>query len=177
MPRRYKHKREPLTQDQCNKLSNACETMQEKLVVWTLLDTGLRVEEFCNLEKENIDWSNHRITVFGKNTTGDGKGKKRRQVPMSDRVKPLLEQWIASNDKIGFTTRTAENVVRRVANRCCIGKCCPHVLRHSFAVNSLDRGVPLPALQKILGHEDMLTTAIYLNVSNGEALRMYREKW
>ena len=176
MPRKYKHKREPLTLDDCNRLSNACSTMKDKLVVWTLLDTGLRVEEFCNMQKDNIDWQRHQIVVFGKNTTGGP--KKRRTVPMSDRVKPILESWIAANDKIGFTTKSAWETVRRVAQKAMVGqKCCPHVLRHSFAVNSLDKGIPLPALQKILGHEDLATTAIYLNLSNGEALRMYREKW
>ncbi len=177
MPRRYQHKREPLTLEDCNRMANACEVIKEKLVVWTLLDTGLRVEEFCNMNKNNIDWQRHQITVYGKNTTGTG-GKKKRTVPMSDRVKPLLEAWIAANDCIGFTTKTAWAIVKRVAQKAKVQqKVSPHVLRHSFAVNSLDKGIALPALQKILGHEDLMTTAIYLNLSSGEALRQYREKW
>lgn len=176
MPRRYQHKREPLTLDDCNKIANACSTMKEKLVVWTLLDTGLRVEEFCNMKKENIDWQRHSITVYGKNTKGGA--KKRRMVPMTPRVKPILEAWIGANDCIGFTVKTAWQTVKDVARKAMIGqKCSPHVLRHSFAVNSLEKGVPLPALQKIMGHEDLMTTAIYLNSSNAEALRVYQEKW
>ncbi len=175
MPRKYKHTREPLTLYDQTRLANACENIKEKLVVWTLLDTGLRVEEFCHMTKVNIDWSNHKITVYGKNTKGGD--KKRRDVPMSDRVRPLLEGWIAQNDCIGMDTKTAYNIVRRVASRCAIGKCSPHVLRHSFAVNSLEKGIPLPALQKVLGHEDMATTAVYLDLSNGEAIRIYRDKW
>ena len=174
MPRK-RHKREPLILEDQNKLANACDTIQEKLVVWTLLDTGLRVEEFCNMKKENIDWNRHQITVYGKNTLGGE--KKRRTVGMTPRVRPLLEAWIAMNDCIGFTVRTAENIVARVAKRAGVIKCCPHVLRHSFAVTSLEKGVPLPHLQQLLGHEDLMTTAIYLNVSNSEALRVYREKW
>jgi integrase/recombinase XerD len=45
MPR-YQYKREPLTQDEANRLANACQTHEEKLVIWTLLDTGLRVAEW-----------------------------------------------------------------------------------------------------------------------------------
>jgi integrase/recombinase XerD len=149
--------------------------MKEKLVIWTLLDTGLRVEEFCNMDKNNINWNRHEITVYGKNTAGGD--KKRRTVGMTPRVRPLLEAWIAMNDCIGFTPRTAENIVKRVARRANVIKCCPHVLRHSYAVTSLEKGVPLPHLQQLLGHEDLMTTAIYLNVSNSEALRVYREKW
>lgn len=175
MPRKYVHKREPLILEDQNKLANACSTMKEKLVVWTLLDTGLRVEEFCNIRKENIDWNRHRIVVWGKNTKGGE--KKRREVNMSNRVKPILEAWIASNDCVGFTTRTAENIVARVAKKAGVIKCSPHVLRHSFAVTSLEKGIPLPALQRMLGHEDLMTTAIYLNLSNSESLRIYQEKW
>ena len=45
----YQYKREPLTPDEANRLANACEHYREKLVVWTLLDTGLRVSELANL--------------------------------------------------------------------------------------------------------------------------------
>jgi integrase/recombinase XerD len=46
----YQHRREPLTQAEANRLTNACETHQEQVIVWTLLDTGLRVAEMANLK-------------------------------------------------------------------------------------------------------------------------------
>ncbi|GAG62413.1 unnamed protein product [marine sediment metagenome] len=36
----YQHKREPLNNDEVNKLINACNTFWEKFVIWTFLDTG-----------------------------------------------------------------------------------------------------------------------------------------
>lgn len=51
----YQYKREPLTQEEANHLANACQTHKEKLVVWTLLDTGLRVSELASLTKANLD--------------------------------------------------------------------------------------------------------------------------
>ena len=39
------YKREPLDDAQIDQLVNACETFREKLIVWTLLDTGLRVSD------------------------------------------------------------------------------------------------------------------------------------
>ena len=45
---RYQYKREPLTADEATRLANACNPHEEKLVVWVLLDTGLRVSEFAN---------------------------------------------------------------------------------------------------------------------------------
>ena len=38
----YQYKRDPLTPDEANRLASACETHQERLIVWTLLDTGSR---------------------------------------------------------------------------------------------------------------------------------------
>jgi len=48
----YQYKREPLTQDEATRLANAATTHQEKLIVWTLLDTGLRVSELAHLSKD-----------------------------------------------------------------------------------------------------------------------------
>jgi len=38
----------------------------------------------------------------------------------------------------------------------------PHLLRHSFAIWSLDNGVPVGNLQDQLGHASLATTGIYL---------------
>ncbi len=61
----YQYKREPLTADEANRLADACKTHEEKLVIWTLLDTGLRVSEFANLKRDNLDWQQHRLRVYG----------------------------------------------------------------------------------------------------------------
>ncbi len=61
---RYQYKREPLTGDEATRLANACNPHEEKLVVWTLLDTGLRVSELANLKRANLDWQTHRLMVY-----------------------------------------------------------------------------------------------------------------
>ncbi len=52
----YQYKREPLIQEEATRLARACKSHEERLVVWTLLDTGLRVVEFSSLSRDNIDW-------------------------------------------------------------------------------------------------------------------------
>ena len=47
----YQYVREPLTAEESDRRSNACETPTERLVVWTLFDTGLRVGELCDLSQ------------------------------------------------------------------------------------------------------------------------------
>jgi integrase/recombinase XerD len=71
-----------------------------------------------------------------------------------------------------------QRIIKRVANQAKVQRpCSPHVLRHTFAVTALQKGVSLAALQRILGHDNLATTAIYLNLSNEEALREFRAKW
>ena len=62
----YQYKREPLNNDEVDKLTNSCDTFREKFVIWTLLDTGLRLSEFADLKKENIQWQERRLVIYGK---------------------------------------------------------------------------------------------------------------
>jgi site-specific recombinase XerD len=84
----YQYVREPLTVEESDRLSNACETPTERLVVWTLLDTRLRVSELCVLSTKNVLWQQRQLRVKGK---GGPRGKKTkvRVVPMSNRVRAL----------------------------------------------------------------------------------------
>ena len=104
---RYQYKREPLTADEANRLANACQTHEEKLVVWTLLDTGLRVAELANLTKDNLDWQQHRLMIYGKGGPY-GKLSKRRVIPLSARIQPLLEGHLSLLDTTGIGVRTIQ---------------------------------------------------------------------
>ena len=53
----------------------------------------------------------------------------------------------------------------------------PHVLRHKFSVASIQKGISLRALQKVLGHDTLSTTEIYLNISPEEVIKEYQNKW
>ena len=174
----YQYRREPLTAEEEDKLVNACETHQEKLVVWTLLDTGLRVSELANLVPDRVLWQEKRIMVYGKGGPF-GKKTKRRIVPLTDRTKKLLEvQFTTSNDGIGMSTRTIQRIITRVANRAMVTKkVTPHTLRHTFAVRCIQKGISTRALQEFLGHDHLETTEIYLNLSPEEALGEFYRKW
>ena len=81
------------------------------MLIWTLLDTGLRVSEFTSLLRDNIDWQGGKLIIFGKGGPYGSKTK-RRIVPMSNRVRPMLESFFAMHDNIGYTPRRAQQIVK-----------------------------------------------------------------
>jgi integrase/recombinase XerD len=107
-----------------------------------------------------------------------GNASKRRIIPLSPRVQPILEAHFAINKTFGWSVRTIQRVLKVVANRARIRRTVtPHVLRHTFAVTAIQKGISLPALQRLLGHDRLTTTEIYLNLSPEDVLREFREKW
>ena len=172
----YQFVREPLRAEDADQLSHVCETPEEKLVVWTLLDTGLRVSELCALTPQNIQWQQRAIRVKGKGGPY-GKKSKQRVVPMSPRVRAILEPYFALHQKWFVGARQVQKIVKRVANRARLSQdVTPHVLRHTWATLALQKGMSLAAVQKILGHDRLTTTAIYLNLTDGHVLEGYEAK-
>lgn len=173
----YQYKREPLTEDEANRLALACQNHDERMIIWTLLNTGLRISELVSLKKENIDWQNHRLIIFGKGGRFGSKTK-RRIVPMSNRIQGLLEGHFSIYDTLCLKTRTIQRMVHEIATRAGISKSItPHVLRHTFAVTALKKGINLPSLMRILGHNNLNTTQIYLNLSGEDVIKEFRDKW
>ena|SRR6266446_2881896 len=48
-------------------------------------------------------------------------------------------------------------------------------VRHTFAVAAVQKGLSLPALQRLLGHDRLTTTEIYWNLSPEDVIRKFRE--
>ncbi len=171
----YQYKKDPLSVEESDRLVNAGESFQEKLVIFTLLDTGLRVAEFAGLTKDSILWQERRIVVFGKGGIY-GKKSKRRVVPMTVRVRRVLEHRFALENDTGMSKRTVQRIVKRVANRAGISKpVTPHVLRHTFGVTCIRREMSIVTVQRILGHDRIETTMIYLNLLPEDVMRDFEE--
>jgi integrase/recombinase XerD len=169
--------REPLTIQEADAMCQACENFQEKLIIWTLLDTGLRVAELCDLTSQQIQWQQKIIRVSGKGGSY-GKLSKKRVVPLSNRVISLFEHYFAIHDKWPVGARQVQKIVKLVANKAKITQTVtPHILRHTFATLALQKGISLAAVQKILGHDRLTTTSIYLNFTDTHILEEYSRKW
>jgi integrase/recombinase XerD len=162
----YRYVREPLTAHESDRFSSARETTTERLVVWTLLDTGLRVGALCGLTPRNVLWHQRQLRIKGK-PGSHGKRAKVRVVPMSHRVRTLLEHHFALEKAFPVKVRRAQDIVRAVAYRAGITRdVSPHILQRTFATTALQKGIGLPTVQKILDHDRLATTAIDLNFTD-----------
>ena len=169
------YKRIPLPESEQMLLENACKDIQDKLLVMTLLDTGIRINEFCMLTKEDIDWQNDDIRILHGKGGAFGQASKHRTVPMTERVKILFRTWFSISDMMPFGVRGAQRRLKNIAKRAGImQKATPHVLRHTFAVRFLKKTHDLRALQLILGHDNLQTTQIYLSYSASDVKEAYK---
>ena len=94
------------------------------------------------------------------------------------RVRTLLEHHFALEKAFPVKVRRTQDIVRAVADRAGITRdVSPHILRHTFATTALQKGISLPTVQKILGHDRLATTAIYLNFTDVHIQEEFERKW
>lgn len=130
--------------------------------------TGLRVSEVCSLDVETVlDYSKgHRVMTFVQ------KGGEVVSVPQPAVVARAIDRVVDGRtsgplllrrDGSRMTRTSADRVVKRLARKAGITMTVsPHTFRHTFAVCSIDAGVPLREVQLSLRHRDISTTvAIY----------------
>lgn len=174
----YVFSREPLTTENQDKLSNACESVKEKLIIWTLLDTGLRISELTNLTDKDILWQEKALRV-SKGKSGPYGGPRKRVVPLvAERSRRLLENYFADHTEWFVKKRQTSDIITAVANRAKITqKVSAHVLRHTYACNCLQKNISLASLSKVMGHASIAITNIYLQFTNVHINEEYQRKW
>jgi len=106
-----------------------------------------------------------------------------RAVPIPDALVELLRQAVTqagSSARVwNFSRPTGYRLVKDCMARAGVtgGMASPKGLRHGFAVACLAQKIPLPTVQKWLGHARMETTAIYLEVSGDEERELAKRLW
>lgn len=129
------------------------------ILLMAMVRTGMRVSEIVKLKKKDIADNTIMVRL--------GKGNKDRVIPLESELSNLLGLFCDSlkpNTKLfPLTQRQVRNIVYKYAPAGL--EIHPHTLRHSFAVHCLKNGMNIRNLQKILGHNNLTTTQVYLDVT------------
>lgn len=96
----------------------------------------------------------------------------------SGRMRRLQNQWYKDPDFVHesnhMDTSSFEGVVREIGKRADVPNTHPHRFRRTGATMALRNGMPLIQVSKLLGHENIGTTQIYLDISDEELQQAHR---
>lgn len=178
--------RMPFTEEEMEKMRNACLDLRERAMLEFLFSTACRVSEMQALNRSDINFERKEVKVFGK-------GQKERIVYLNAKAVLYLSEYLATrtddcealfaglrfNSKNQFYRLGVSGVelaIRRLGKRADVKSAHPHRFRHTAATLALKRGMPIEQLRLMLGHENIDTTLIYAKV-NDSTLRMNHEKY
>ena len=158
-------------------------------IITMMLDTGLRCSEICNLDLDDVDLEDLSALVIG------GKGEKDRTVLFTNATSDALDAWrpirnarlknctrekdlrslFFSSRSRRLNPRSVQKLLDRIADASDIPRTrlSPHVLRHSFATGLLERGADLVTIQRLLGHANISTTRVYLEIGDQTLREIY----
>ena len=158
-------------------------------IITMMLDTGLRCSEICNLDLDDVDLEDLSALVIG------GKGEKDRTVLFTNATLDALDAWrpirnarlkncireedmrslFFSSRSRRLNPRSVQKLLDRIADASDIPRTrlSPHVLRHSFATGLLERGADLVTIQRLLGHANISTTRVYLEIGDQTLREIY----
>ncbi len=134
-------------------------------------ESGLRISEIVNLKKADIDIEKKQIRVnMGKNS--------------KDRIVTLPRSWQPHHINyipLPCKQRALQKALVAAAERSGLKARKPtvhfHSLRHGFATHCIRCRVDINHVQKLMGHEDVQTTSVYINLAPQEAIDDYTKKF
>lgn len=194
--KKVKTKKEAFTEFEVEKLRNACNNTWEKALVEALLSTGCRVTELINIKINDIN--KDELIVHGK-------GEKDRTVYLNAKAIIAIErylndrkdnnpylfpggffacpgknysEWYKYPDRVDIERHTDQSTVeakvRRLGKKAGV-KAHPHKFRRTCATFALRRGMPIEQVSRMLGHEDISTTQIYLDLSEEDLKNAHKK--
>lgn len=158
-----------ISQEEWRELMKHTLKIHHKVAFLLGFEAGLRISEITHLEARDIDYSRKSILVR------QGKGGKDRVVPLPKGFRATFLQHLPM--KCGV--RALERAFKGAAKRSKLLEIKPtlhfHSLRHGFASHMVNKGVPIHHVRTLLGHSNISTTNVYLEMNPKEALEKYEE--
>lgn len=158
--------------------------VRDAAIIQLLLDTGIRIAELMYdstrpQERTGLLLSDVYLKKRGSAESSYivvmGKGRKERSINIGVRAELALREYLRKergrpncthlfvsrrNEPLGI--RWTESLLKSLGEKAGIKDVHPHRFRHTFAVNALLSGVPELLLMRIMGHESLAATKIYV---------------
>lgn len=157
---------------------------RNKLVVYLLLYTGVRVTELVSIRLNDIDGLTHTLTARGK-------GGKVREISLRHDVMALIDRYVKGERRLSRHSESEYLLLsqrgmrlHRDAIRDWLAKISddvgvhlhPHLFRHTFATRLIRKGVDLTTVSRLTGHASVNMTAKYYVQTTREEKRVAVEK-
>lgn len=176
--KRALHRPRVYSEEEVERLFNACGNLKHQTFLMTVYGAGLRVSEAVHLRPADIESSRMLIRVE------QGKGNKDRYTILTPRLlNGLREYWRAfrpngwlfngAHPGTALSTTSAREIFYRAVQKAGLpDRGGIHSLRHSFATHLVESGVELPVIQRLLGHSSLVSTSVYLHVQSQRLARL-----
>jgi integrase/recombinase XerD len=164
--------REPLSKEEITELFENTINTKEIALLHLFYSCGLRRTEAENINTSDIHFTKNLLYVR------EGKGAKRRVIPINERVKKELENYYNNarekiNEDAFMFNRNKKRmkgdqynrILKIILQRTEINKeITLHHLRHSIATHLLENGLSIEFVRDFLGHTHLEATQIYTKV-------------
>ena len=156
-----------------------CSEIRNRALLALLEATGCRISEICQINRDNIDFIDREIKVYGK-------GRKERIVYIDRLTTMLLQEYLNSRTDnlpalfIGkrsdrLTPGGIRKLLKSIAEKAGVDGVYPHKYRRTLATDLIKHGMPLEEVQKLLGHENINTTMQYVIVDQQAVKNSYNK--
>ena len=164
-----------LTPDEVYRLIEAADTERDRLLMRVLWETGVRISEAIAVRLADVSRDGVRVL---------GKGRVERVVFVQDGLVAAIllyaqerglgrDEYLFPSRRGGHITKQrADQIIKEAGQRAGLDRNVhAHLFRHGYAINFLNCGGRLDALQEQLRHKDINTTRIYLRLTSEDVKR------
>lgn len=162
---------------------NTAKGIRDRAMLELLYATGIRVSELISLTLKDINLKLGYITCSS--------GEKERVIPFGSAAKRSVEHYMegaraellgSQESEMLFLNCSGKSmsrqgfwkVLKSYAEAAGIQQdITPHTLRHSFAAHLVQNGADLKSVQEMMGHSDISTTQIYMNMNMNKIRDVY----
>jgi len=173
----------PLSAEEVSQFWQSFRTYRDLSLIALMLFDGLRSREAMEVQLEDLNLSQAQIRIRGK-------GNKERVLPLPHETIQALKRYIhlerpLTNSPYLFvslkgphrgqpvTAAGLRSLFRHHRRQTNVGNANPHRFRHTFGADMVRAGVSLPALMNLMGHSNIHTTMLYVQLSPQDVWREY----